>query len=154
MKRSCLSYSALHAVHGRPALALWIHGLNLRDFREDGSPSALSGDERMLEWIVLSVRSGWTPREVLLWIFPIFGGVLFDLDIDVSGTSRCLRCAFIICNASCCSGEIGCLRLRYPFACAVCMCVFFMLCGSGNSVAVVTGMCLQVSLSVLCCFGG
>ena len=82
MKRSCVSYSALQAVPDRPALALWIGGLDLCAFREGGSPGAPSGDERMLDWIVLSVRSGWTPMEVLLWIFPSVGGMLFDLATD------------------------------------------------------------------------
>ncbi len=87
VKRSCLSWSALHAIPGWAALALWLGGLDLRDFREGESPGAPTGDERMLDWIVLSVRSGWTPREVLLWIFPSFGGLLFDLAIDESSTT-------------------------------------------------------------------
>ena len=87
VKRSCLSCSALHAVPGWAALALWIDCLGFRDFREGGSPGAPSGDERMLDLIVLLVRSGWTPREVLLWIFPSFLGLLFDMAIDESGTA-------------------------------------------------------------------
>jgi len=66
VKRRCLSESALHAVHGRAALALWICGLDLRNFREDGSRVASNDDEGMLDWIVLSVRRGWTPKEVLV----------------------------------------------------------------------------------------
>ena len=66
MKRSCLSHSALQADPGRAALALWIGGLDLRDFREGGSLGAPNGDERTLDWIVVSVRSGWTPMEFLL----------------------------------------------------------------------------------------
>ena len=58
VKRQCLSQSALHAVLGRAALALWISGLDLRDFRESGSLGASSGDEDMLGWIALSVRRG------------------------------------------------------------------------------------------------
>ena len=87
VKRGCLSRFALHAFPDRAALALWIRGLDLRNFREGGSPGALSGDERMLDWIVLSVRSGWTPGEVLLWIFPSFEGMLFELAIDELGTA-------------------------------------------------------------------
>ena len=52
VKRCYLSYSALHAVPDRAALAMWIGGLDLRDFREGVSPGAPSGDERMLDWIV------------------------------------------------------------------------------------------------------
>ena len=49
VKRSCLSWSALHAVPGRAALALWLGGLDVRDFSEGESPGAPSGDERMLD---------------------------------------------------------------------------------------------------------
>ncbi len=49
VKRGCLSQSALHAVLGRAALALWIGGLDLRDFKENGSSVASSGDEGMLD---------------------------------------------------------------------------------------------------------
>ncbi len=51
------------------------------------SPDAPSADERMMDWIVSSVMSGWTPREVMLWIFPRFGGMLFDLVRDESGST-------------------------------------------------------------------
>ena len=76
--------SALHAVLGRAPLALWINGLDLRDFRESGSRVASIDDEGMLDWIVLSVRRGWTPKEVLTLIFPCFGGLLFDMALDVA----------------------------------------------------------------------
>ena len=65
VKRQCLSKSALHAVHGRAALALWISELDLRDFRVSGSRVASNDNEGMLGWIVMSVRRGWTPKEVL-----------------------------------------------------------------------------------------
>ena len=87
VKRDCLPPAALRAVPGRAALALWISGLNLRDFREIGSSGASSDDEGMLDWIVLSVRRGWTPKEVLAWIFPSFGGLLFDLARDAAGSA-------------------------------------------------------------------
>ena len=48
------------------------------------SPDAPSADERMLDWIVASVDSGWTTREVLIWIFPSFGGLLFNMICDGS----------------------------------------------------------------------
>ncbi len=66
VKRYCLSSSVLQAVPGRAALAMWLGGMDLRDFGEGESPCAPSGDERMLGRIVLSVKSGWTPKEVLL----------------------------------------------------------------------------------------
>ena len=72
MKRCCLSSSVLHAVPSRAALAMWLGGLALRGFGVGGCPIAPSADERMPDCVVSSVKSGWTPREVLLWIFPIF----------------------------------------------------------------------------------
>jgi len=57
--------------------------LDLRDFRESGSRVASSDDEGMPDLIVLSVRRGWTPREVLTWIFPVFEGLLFDIALDM-----------------------------------------------------------------------
>ena len=86
VKRGCLSQTALLAVPGREALALWIVELELRDFSDIGSNVFSSGDEDMLDWIVASVRKGWTPREVLLWLFPIFGGLLYDLALDASSS--------------------------------------------------------------------
>ena len=79
-----MSQSALHAVTGRAALDVWISGLDLRDFSERGSLVASSDDEGMLDWIVMSVRRGWTPKEVLVWIFLCFGGLLFDMALDVA----------------------------------------------------------------------
>ena len=87
VKRCCLSSSVLRAVLGRATLAVWLGGLDLRDFREGESPDAPSNDERMLDWIVLSVKNGWTPKEVMLWIFPSSGGLLFDHAIDESGSA-------------------------------------------------------------------
>ncbi len=70
-----MSSSVLRAVPRRVALAIWLGGLELRDFgvgfESLESPGAPNADERMLD----SVKSGWTPREVMLWIFPSFGGV-------------------------------------------------------------------------------
>jgi len=48
-ERRCMSQSALHAVPGRAALALWISGLDLRDFRESGPRVASSDGEGMLD---------------------------------------------------------------------------------------------------------
>ncbi len=79
-----MSQSALHANLGRVALALWISGLDLRDFRESGSRVASNDDKGRLVWIALSVRRGWTPKEVLTWIFLCFGGLLFDMALDVA----------------------------------------------------------------------
>ncbi len=86
VKRGCLSETALYAVLGRAALALRIVGLDLRDFMESGSNVGSPGDEGMLDWIVVSVRRGWTPREVLMWMFPSFGGLLYDMAQDASSS--------------------------------------------------------------------
>ena len=86
VKRGCLSQTALHAVPGRATLALWIIGLDLRDFTDSGYNVISPGDEGMLDWIMASVRRGWTPREVLLWMFPSFGGLLYDLALDASSS--------------------------------------------------------------------
>ena len=85
-KRDCLSQAALLAVLGREALASWVIGLELRDFSDVGSNVSSFGDEDMLDWVVESVRNGWTPREVLLWMFPRFGGLLYDLALDASSS--------------------------------------------------------------------
>ncbi len=84
VKRQCLTETALHVVLGRATLALWISGLELSEFGESGSCDSAPGDEGMLEWMVMSVRGGWTPREALTWIFPQFGGLLFDLALDAT----------------------------------------------------------------------
>ena len=46
----------------------------------------LIADEGMFDWIVLLVENGSTPREVLVWIFPKFGGLLLDLIKGVGGS--------------------------------------------------------------------
>ena len=57
-RRLCLFEAALHVVPGRAALALWIGGLEISEFGESGFCVTTSGDERMLDWIMLSVRHG------------------------------------------------------------------------------------------------
>ena len=86
VKRDCLSPSALHAVPGRAALALWIGGLELRDFKENGFRVASPGDEGMLDWILLYVSRSGTPKEVLMWKFRRLGGLLFDMALDASSS--------------------------------------------------------------------
>ena len=86
-----MSSPVLHAVRGRAALAIRVGGLKLREFRVGAealeSPDAPNADKRMLDWIVASVKSGWTAREVLLWIFPSFGGLLFNMICNGSGSA-------------------------------------------------------------------
>ena len=85
VKHSCLSPASLNASldPGRAALSVWVLGLNIRDFGGSGPPGSLRSDEEFLDWIVMSVRRGWTPRRVLEWMYPAFGGLLFDLASDV-----------------------------------------------------------------------
>jgi len=61
--------------------------LDLLGFEKGESPDAPNADERMLDWIVSSVKSGCLPKEFLLWIFPSFGGMLFDMVRDESGST-------------------------------------------------------------------
>jgi len=68
----------------RAALAIWLRKLNLSASRAENDLSLLSADEAMLDWLVTSVRLGWTPREVLIWLFPVFGDLLFLVVSDVS----------------------------------------------------------------------
>ena len=57
----------------RAALAVWIRELNVASPRGEDIPISSNADEAMLDWLVTSVRFGWTPREVLVWFFPVFG---------------------------------------------------------------------------------
>jgi hypothetical protein len=82
VKRGCMSQTALHAILGRAALVLWIVGLDLRDFKESGSKVGSPGEEGMLDWIVVSIRRGWTHKEVFTWMSPSFGGFLYDMALD------------------------------------------------------------------------
>ncbi len=51
------------------ALPVWLRRLDLSASRDgEGLPPA-SADEAMLDWLVSSVRLGWTPREVLICFF-------------------------------------------------------------------------------------
>ena len=71
---------------------MWLGSLELCDYITMGlecleSPGAPSADERMLDWILASVKSGWIPREVLLWIFSSFWGMLLDMICDGLGSA-------------------------------------------------------------------
>ncbi len=77
-----MSSSVLQAVLGRSAMAVWLCTLDLRRWVGEGTPGLLSADEGMFDWIVSSVENGSTPKDVLVWIFPSFGGHFFDLIRD------------------------------------------------------------------------
>ena len=69
------------------ALAVWIRKLSVTIPKEDDPPTSPSADEVMLDWLVTSVRSGGTPLTVVVWFFPVFGELLYDMisDKDVVG---------------------------------------------------------------------
>ena len=82
----------------RAAMAVWIRKLDVSTSRaEDDSASPIT-NEYMLDWLVTFVRLGWTPREVLVWFFPVFGDLLFMMIFDVDEEGRLLR-HLLICNA-------------------------------------------------------
>ena len=85
-------------VPGRAALAVWLGKLDLCDLGEGDSPDVPGADERMMNWIVLSVKSGWTPGEVLLWLFPSLRDTLFDMIRDETGSTLALFCAASMCS--------------------------------------------------------
>ena len=66
----------------RAVLAVWIRKLHVASPRGDEVPSSPSVDEAMLDGLVISVRCGWTPREVLIWFFPVFGDLPFHMISD------------------------------------------------------------------------
>ncbi len=76
----------IQTVHSRSALSVWLCNLDLCKWDNETPPGMLSADDVMMGWIVSSVGNGSTPGEVLLWIFPSFGGHLFDLVKDGSGS--------------------------------------------------------------------
>jgi len=67
----------------RAALAVWLRKLDLSTSRAEDDPSPPSAEESMLDWLVASVRLGWTPREVLAWFFTVFGDLLYLMISDV-----------------------------------------------------------------------
>jgi len=66
----------------RATLAVWIRKLHVTSPRGDEVPSSPSVDDAMLDWLVSSVRCGWTPCEVLIWFFPVFWELLFHMISD------------------------------------------------------------------------
>ncbi len=66
-------------------LAVWIRKLSVTILKGDDFPTSSSADEAMLDWLVTFVRSGGTPLAVMVWFFPVFGELLFNMisDVDV-----------------------------------------------------------------------
>ena len=61
----------------RAALAVWIRKLKVVSPRGADVTTSSNADEAMLDWLVTSVRFGWTPREVLVW-FSQFSGIYYS----------------------------------------------------------------------------
>jgi hypothetical protein len=53
-------------------LAIWIRKLDISVIGSEGGAPVSSEDEEMLDGLVVSVRRGWTPKEVMIWFFPVF----------------------------------------------------------------------------------
>jgi hypothetical protein len=70
---------ALQAIPARATLSIWVDKSKILVGGERCSLGAFSADEDMLDWLVLSVESSWTQRRVLLWLFPDFSSILFDI---------------------------------------------------------------------------
>ncbi len=66
----------------RAALSVWKRKMDISANEcETGAP-APRADEALLDCLVVSVRRGWTPMEVLVWFFPVFGSLLFHMISD------------------------------------------------------------------------
>jgi hypothetical protein len=61
--------------------------LDISTSRVEDDSALPNADESMLDWLVTYVRLGWTPREVMVWFFPVFGDLLFEMisDVDEEG---------------------------------------------------------------------
>ena len=78
----CLLPPSSKAVPGRAALVAWLGKLDLRNWGERDSPDVPRGNVG-LDCIAIGERLD--PRELLLWISPSLGGLLFDLIKDEAG---------------------------------------------------------------------
>ncbi len=63
----------------RAALAVWVRKLHITSPIGDEISYSPIADEALLDWLVTSVRGGWTPRDVLTWFSPVFGDLLFHM---------------------------------------------------------------------------
>ena len=61
------------------ALAAWILRL---DLPMSAYVTPVTRDEALLTWIVRSVWNGWIPVGVLVWHFPNFGSLLFEMVME------------------------------------------------------------------------
>ena len=66
----------------RAALAVWIRKLDISASGSEGGAPASSAAEAMLDWLVVFVRSGWTPKEVMLWFCPVFWDLMYQMISD------------------------------------------------------------------------
>ncbi len=65
------------------ALAVFIRKLDVSANGSESGAPASSADEAMLDWLVVCVRSGLTPREVLVWLTSVFGDLFFQMIYDI-----------------------------------------------------------------------
>ena len=66
----------------RAALAVWIRKVDISVTGSKSGAPVSSADEEMLDWLVVFVRKGWTPKEFLIWFFPVFFYFLFHMISD------------------------------------------------------------------------
>ncbi len=65
VKRGVLSSTTTQSNPALAALAAWVGDLKVRVGGEREGVLLCSMDEHLLNWVMESVQSGWTPREVL-----------------------------------------------------------------------------------------
>ncbi len=78
MKRGVFSSTRTQSDPSLAALAVWVGGLKVRVGGEREGVLLFSMDEHLPNWVVESVQSGWTPREVLSWFFLSFKGLFSE----------------------------------------------------------------------------
>jgi len=82
----------------RATLAVWIRmKFNIVAVDSGSGALASSADEAMLYWLVVYFRSGCTHEEVLIWLFPVFGSLLFQMFVD-SVVEGCVLFCLPSCN--------------------------------------------------------
>jgi hypothetical protein len=71
----------------RVALAVWIRKLDVIAIDSGSGAPASSTHEAMLNWFFTSLRCGCTPKDVMVWLFPVFDDLFFQtiMDGDVEG---------------------------------------------------------------------
>jgi hypothetical protein len=76
----CLGYPSSCGLHSRGHVVLCSKVEHSGPYSENGA-STSSADEAMLDWLVVSVRCEWTPKEVPVWFSPIFCALLYHMRV-------------------------------------------------------------------------